>query len=247
VRSRLEQARHLIANGRPDAAVRWLRRYLSSWNPYLAVSSLALEDAAGTYVRLTSSDPAELGTIGWAVHLHRASRCLHGATSEPARTASRMLTDLAQRRGRSRTAVLRDPLTYVSETRTPTECRFAVVRLLHQVGLCDSASREAAAAVYRHAQHQHEVSGLGAYLIEAVTMLERCGRAVGARALLTAYSELLPAVGTEECERLVAQAVHTLGVREEVAYHQAVCGFRNGTRRSRLDVRAVALGLLKGL
>jgi len=234
--------------GRCPEALRRIRTYLSHRNPYLSHAVPALEGIAQVYVRLTANNRAEQGTVDWAVYGYRAAHRLHSAASDRAQAAATTLFDLTCRRGSAEAIRLGEP---VLDHPTLAAARLAVARLLHTAGLCVPAGREAIAALYRCAAREGDPQGVdGAYLVEAVTMLHRCGRTATARALVTAYAELLPAADTEGREILIAHASQELGCFSEITDHQRVCGLRRDgghPRRACTDLRERTLQLLKGL
>lgn len=230
----LDQARKLIAGGAPGAAVALLRRKLSGRNPFLAPAQSGVRDLAELFVRLTANDPAEATTIGWAAYLHRATIRLNGDVNATAR----MLTELAQRRAAPTPPII-DPLAITNSRAAgglragqTVAARFSVAELLRAHGLCEVAEREVIGALYQWApNHDHAPDVTYVHLVEALAMLDRCGRIKQGESLLNAYAAMLPEAGTDEDAFLRSYVGLRLGIQREIQRHEEVCRQPSPRRR----------------
>lgn len=254
---RLGQARSLTTVDAP-AAVTLLRRSLASRNPYTAPVEAGLRDLAELYVRLTIDSPAETATLGWAAYLRRATLGRHGEADARTRDIDRLVVELAQHRGTTVSPVgLLSTLTTShvdggSRASRTVAARFCVVDLLHACGLCETAEREAIAALCQWAPHHHDAPDVTyTYLVETLAALDHCGRIRQGRSVLNAYGAMLPEAGTDGDAFLRACVRIRLGDRRQIQCHEYVCGARRRLhrprpRRSYEDLRAAVLRWLAG-
>jgi hypothetical protein len=188
--SALCEARRLVREQRPEAAVVLARTGLRRRNPFLSRIDPQLRDLAALYVQLAMNDPSRSGVIDWAIYVHRATGTEQTAT---------LLTDLAYRLG--------GPATRPQMPACPPPCgfaaagriagRFAVVGLLDDCALHTLARREAFAALARWVPHHDRAPDITyAYLAEAIAASRRWGKRGDALALLTAFAGKLPPEGS---------------------------------------------------
>lgn len=247
----LEHVESLIADGTPSVAVAALRKSLASRNPFTAPVNAATRDVAERYVELTIDDPAETATVGWAVYLRRAALRLHGATDVRTHDKGRLVVELVRRRG------VHSPTTdllaiTVSDIRGGFRAggavadRFAIVALLHGCGLCESAEKEAVAALCQWVPHHDDAPDVTyTYLVETLAVLDLCGRVRRGESVLNAYGAVLPETGTEDDAFLRSYVRLRVGNRREIQRHQEVCSVRSQRpRRSFEDLRGTIMRFL---
>jgi len=221
----LDQAHSLIVGGTPGAAVALLRRRLSRRNPYLAPVSAGIRDLAECYEGLAADDPPEVDTIGWAVYLHRAALRLDADADMHARDSAGSLLRPGE----------------------IVAARFSTAKVLHAFGQCEAAEREATAALSRWVPHHNDGPDVTyTYLVEALTLLDQCGRIKQGNSLFHAYGAMLPAAGTDEYALLRSHIWLKLGSRAGIQNHEEVCAVRLGLsrprqRRSYNDLRTAIL------
>jgi len=222
----LEQVESLIAAGRRAAAVTVLRSCLAGRNPFTDRVDAATRDLAQRYVELTTDEPAETTTIGWAVYLRRAALSRYGLTDARTHDTCRRLVELVRRRGKpsSSTDLAIMHIDTGFRAGRAVADRFAMVALLHAGGLCEAAEGEAIAALCQWVPHHDTAPDITyTYLVETLARLDCCGRTRKSASVLHAYASVLPDAGTEEDALLRARIQLKLGDRREIRRHETVC------------------------
>jgi hypothetical protein len=187
--SALCEARRLMGEQRPEAALVLAHARLKHRNPYLSQIDPQLRDLAALYVHLAMNDPSRSGVIDWAIYVHRAT-----STEQTAN----LLTDLAYRLGepaaRPQMPACPPPCGFPAADRIAL--RFAIVGLLDACTLHTLARREALAALTRWVPHHDRAPDITyAYLAEAIAASHRWGKHGDDLALLTAFAGTLPPKG----------------------------------------------------
>jgi hypothetical protein len=183
----LYEARCLVEDGRPEAALVVVRAVLAFHNPYLHRPDPSLCELAELYIRVADDDPAETGVVDWAVYLHRTTR---------SDQTTALLTDLATQHGTAADQpampVRHPPCGFRAADRIAE--RFAVIALLHACGLHGPAHRETLAALAQWMPHHDKAPDITCtYLADAIAATDQWARPGAARALRAAYSGILPA------------------------------------------------------
>ncbi|RSM56805.1 hypothetical protein DMB66_32820 [Actinoplanes sp. ATCC 53533] len=151
-------------------------------HPYTAPADLGL---AGIVLASLTRQPTDPLALAWAVYAVRATRELCDPDDTRRRTAVTVLARLMQDRGRGDAPAWQEERNTVAGPTGLTASRFALVRALHDRGLCEPALREAHAALHEWTGRDRGRSAIGGiFLLSTVRVLDVCGRIDEARALL---------------------------------------------------------------
>jgi hypothetical protein len=186
-------------------------------DPYTAPADPGLVDTVLASLTRHADDPAALA---WAIYAVRATRELFDADDARRRTAVTVLARLIQGPGRGAVPAWQEYIVVAGPTGL-TEARFALVRALHDRGLCEHALREARGALHEWTARDRGRSAISdIYLLSTVRVLDLCGRIDDARELLDDRRQLT--TGSRP-PVVAALATGLLGNAYAIVGHRRIC------------------------